>query len=65
MTLIPLRMYLKNGKVKLELAVAEGKKLYDKRDSKKKADVKREMDRRFRGINDTDFVSNGKLKYLQ
>jgi len=45
MTLIPLRLYLKKGKVKLELGIARGKKLYDKRDSKKEADAKRQMDR--------------------
>ena len=45
MTLIPLRLYLKNGKVKLEIGVARGKKAYDKRDSKKEADAKRQMDR--------------------
>ena len=45
MTLIPLRLYLKKGKVKLEVGVARGKKLYDKRDSKKEADAKRQMDR--------------------
>ena len=38
-SLIPLRLYLKDGKVKLELAVAKGKKLYDKRHE-------RAMDRR-------------------
>ncbi len=45
MTLIPLRLFLKKGKVKLEVGVARGKKLYDKRDSKKEADAKRQMDR--------------------
>ncbi|MEX1378210.1 MAG: SsrA-binding protein SmpB [Eubacteriales bacterium] len=45
MTLIPLRLYLTKGKVKLEIGVARGKKLYDKRDSKKEADAKRQMDR--------------------
>lgn len=45
MTIIPLRMYLKKGKVKLEIAVARGKKLYDKRSSKKETDAKRQMDR--------------------
>ena len=45
MTLIPLKLYLKKGKVKLEIGVARGKKSYDKRDSKKEADAKRQMDR--------------------
>ena len=48
MSLIPLSLYLKDGLVKLELAVAKGKKLYDKRDSMAKADASREMDRRFK-----------------
>jgi SsrA-binding protein len=45
LTLVPLRMYFKEGKAKLELAVAKGKQAHDKRDSLKKADAKREMDR--------------------
>jgi len=45
MTLIPLRLYLKKGKVKLEIGVARGKQLFDKRNSKKDADAKRQMDR--------------------
>lgn len=45
MTLIPLKLYLEKGKVKLEIGVARGKKSYDKRDSKKEADAKRQMDR--------------------
>lgn len=44
-TLIPLQMYFKNGVAKLELAVARGKQLHDKRQSLKKAEAKREMDR--------------------
>lgn len=47
MTIIPLRMYLKKGKVKLEIGVAQGKKIYDKRQSKAKADAKRQMQRAF------------------
>lgn len=45
MTLIPLRLYLKRGNIKLGIGVARGKKAYDKRDSKKEADAKRQMDR--------------------
>lgn len=37
-TIIPLRLYLSRGKVKLEIATARGKKLYDKRDSMAKRD---------------------------
>lgn len=44
-TLIPLSLYFKNGKVKLELAVAKGKKLYDKRHSIAERDAKRRADR--------------------
>ena len=40
-SLIPLRLYLKDGKVKLELAVAKGKKLYDKRHDIAERDAKR------------------------
>ncbi|MDO5714159.1 MAG: SsrA-binding protein SmpB [Tissierellia bacterium] len=42
-TLVPLRLYLKNGRVKLELAIARGKKLYDKRDAIAKRDSERRM----------------------
>jgi len=38
-TLIPLRVYLKDGKIKVELGMAKGKKLHDKRESKKRADL--------------------------
>jgi len=45
LTLIPLRLYLKKGRIKLELGVARGKNLHDKRDSLKQKAVKRDMDR--------------------
>jgi len=45
LTLIPLRLYLKKGRIKVELAVARGKKLYDKRESIKKRDLDRESRR--------------------
>ena len=38
-------MYFKNGKVKLKFYVAKGKKLWDKRQSKKDKDIKRDIDR--------------------
>ena len=44
-TLVPTKMYFKKGKVKVEIAVAKGKKLYDKRQTKKKRDWKREQAR--------------------
>ena len=46
MALIPLSLYLKDGRVKLELAVAKGKKLYDKRSTIAKKDAERDMERR-------------------
>jgi SsrA-binding protein len=42
LTLVPTKMYLKNGRVKLELAVAKGKKLYDKRETEKRREADRE-----------------------
>lgn len=48
MTLVPLRMYLKKGKVKLEVGVARGKKQHDKRHTKAESDAKRQMERAFR-----------------
>ena len=44
-SLIPLTVYFKGPRVKLELGLAKGKKLYDKRESAAKRDAKREMDR--------------------
>jgi SsrA-binding protein len=44
-TLVPLKMYFKNGRAKVELAVASGKQLHDKRESAKKADAQREIRR--------------------
>ena len=48
MSLIPLSLYLRDGKVKVELAVAKGKKLYDKRHSIAERDAGRDMDRRMK-----------------
>lgn len=45
MTLVPISLYEKNGRVKMELAVARGKKLYDKRESIKEKDIKRNLER--------------------
>lgn len=42
-SLVPLRLYFKNGKVKVEMGLAKGKKLYDKREDMKQKDQKREM----------------------
>lgn len=48
LTLIPLRMYFKNGRVKVELALAKGKKSYDKRETIAKRDFQREQERRIK-----------------
>ena len=42
-TIVPVKLYMKNGKVKILIAVAKGKKLYDKRDALKKKDLEREQ----------------------
>jgi SsrA-binding protein len=44
-TLVPLRLYFKQGRAKVEIAVAKGKQAHDKRQSLKKADAAREMRR--------------------
>ena len=44
-SLIPLKLYFKGPRVKLELGLAKGKKLYDKREASARRDAKREMDR--------------------
>ncbi len=49
--LIPLSIYLSRARVKLELGLAKGKKLYDKRESSAKRDAKREMDRTMKSRN--------------
>jgi len=45
MTLVPTRAYLKNGRIKIEIAIGRGKKLHDKRDSSRKRETEREMAR--------------------
>lgn len=44
-SLIPLQLYFRHGFAKIELALAKGKKLYDKRESMKERDSKREIER--------------------
>lgn len=44
-TIIPLKIYFKNNKIKVKIGLAKGKKLYDKRESIKEKDVKRDLDR--------------------
>ena len=48
LTLIPLKLYLKGGKAKIELGLCRGKKLYDKRDAIAERDIKREIERAIR-----------------
>jgi SsrA-binding protein len=48
-TIIPLAVYLKDGRAKVEIAVAKGKKLYDKRAEIAKRDTQREIDRQMHG----------------
>jgi SsrA-binding protein len=45
LTLVPLRLYFKNGRAKLELGLGRGKKLHDKRSALREREVRREMDR--------------------
>ena len=50
-TLIPLSLYLKKGRVKIEFGLAQGKKIWDKRKTKMEKDVKREVDRAMKNYN--------------
>ena len=45
LTLVPIKIYLKNGKAKLEIALARGKKLYDKREAIAERESDRELER--------------------
>lgn len=45
MTIVPTRMYLKNGRIKVEIAIARGKRAHDKRESIKKREATREIER--------------------
>ena len=51
-TLVPLRLYFKDGRAKLELAVARGKRQYDKRQAIAERDAKREAERAMKGVRD-------------
>ena len=48
MTIIPVKLYLKNGLAKIEIAVARGKKMHDKREAIAKRDAERDMARKMR-----------------
>lgn len=45
LTLVPLKVYLKRGRMKVELALAKGKKIYDKRDALAEKDARRDIER--------------------
>ena len=48
-TIIPLNLYYKDGRVKIQFAIAKGRKLWDKRNYKKDQDINREIDRSMKG----------------
>ncbi len=50
-TLVPLQVYFKEGKVKVEIGLARGKKLYDKREDMAKKDAQREIEKEFKNRN--------------
>ena len=49
-TAVPLKLYFKDGKAKLEIAIAKGKHTYDKKEAIKQKDIKRETDRMLKKI---------------
>lgn len=49
LTIVPLKIFFKKGLAKVDIAVAKGRKLYDKREALKKQDAKRDIDRAARG----------------
>ena len=51
MTIVPTKVYLKKGRLKIEIALGKGKKLYDKRETIKKRDDERMMAKLKKGIN--------------
>jgi SsrA-binding protein len=48
-TLVPLKIYFKEGKAKVEIGLGKGKRLYDKREDLKKRAMEREIERSFKG----------------
>ena len=48
-TIMPLQVYFKDGRAKMEIGLCRGKKLYDKRDDAAKKDAKRQIDRAMKG----------------
>ncbi|MBI5643491.1 MAG: SsrA-binding protein SmpB [Deltaproteobacteria bacterium] len=53
-TLIPTKIYFKNGKAKVEIGLARGKTSYDKRETIKKKEAQRELSREFKGKKDKE-----------
>src|SRR5262249_15952756 len=51
-TLVPLRVYFKNGRAKVEVALARGKRAYDKRQALAERDARREAERALKGVRD-------------
>lgn len=51
-TLVPLQVYLSKSRVKIEIGLCRGKKLYDKRDDMARNDARRDMERAFKSHND-------------
>ncbi len=49
-TLVPLKLYFKNGKAKILLGIAKGKKTYDKREAIKKRDMLRNVQKELKNI---------------
>jgi SsrA-binding protein len=49
LTIVPLKVYFKGGMAKVEICIARGRKLYDKREAMKQQDARRDMDRAIRG----------------
>jgi SsrA-binding protein len=51
-TIVPTKVYLKEGRAKIEIAVAKGKRLYDKREAIAKRDMQRDNERKDQGYKD-------------
>ena len=49
-TVVPVKLYLKKNKIKILISIAQGKKIYDKRQSKKEKDIKKELERTKKGF---------------
>lgn len=49
LTIVPTKLYFKDGKAKLEIALSKGKAKYEKRESIKERDLKRELSKKFKG----------------